>query len=232
VKVDINKQIEILKWDYEGTNNNLIRIWERRNKLAAMTLIAVIIAVFEWLSPKEAKGILSQLLFENTGHKIGTASVRLSVLSTFTDIALLTIFANFAQRQLYLVRYYPYLTKIEKQLNKLLGYRIITRESEYYQAKPQLVFGPFHLIYDIGVIFPVIIYGVWRLAGRVEFLYGHFFTNAGISIIALMDIFILLVIIASVIIYYWLKNKTKSQIHIFNQKLLTEFYQAYDDKVE
>ena len=116
---------------YKETADLVARASNRRDRLMLWVLIALTLFSFEMFFPTPAAQVIGALLAERYGVAV---PVDFAIVGNVIWLGLLLFSLRYFQSVAYVERQYPYLHRLEDQLNASLGKELITREGKSYLA--------------------------------------------------------------------------------------------------
>lgn len=141
------EEVKLLESHYNATYEAVQLVWAQRNRVSLYAYLLALALVSTELQRFLAVTIL----------KVEKIDLSLPHLLTLGLLTLLGLWVLLTQRTLFLDKQYIYLGLLEKQMEYLLGFSLITREGKFYRLQdiPAAVkqwTPPFHFLYDGGLV--------------------------------------------------------------------------------
>jgi len=185
------KKLEVIYDHYKDTSTRIQHYCKLRDRLFLYILLALSLVYLGLFSYSEAENVLSQFI----ANKLGLVSVLdISFVGSLIWFGLLVLVIRYFQTVTTIERYYPYLHKLENQVDHYCGGNIITRESKTYLENYPWFSAWTHFLYTI--IFPIFLFTATTLKILSEFTYQW-----SISITTIFDFLVFVCLGISTLLY-------------------------------
>ncbi len=156
-------QLQVLHDHYKDTFAVLQVHLKLRDRFFALILLAITTILFQIFSPEGSGEIISQFVMSRLGVN---QPIDMSFLGNVLWFSTLALVVRYFQTVVYIERQYDYIHKLEDQINRFVGTKIVTREGKAYLSSYPKFSGWVSIFY--GVIFPAFLFLIVLLKGIAD----------------------------------------------------------------